>query len=163
LGLVPALVPRLKTYLVPWLARGRRHLPLIADTDLGAAFACAVLADHLDDYESFNICGAEFPTLREVIEFIAAEAGCPRPLYSVPYPAGYLFGQLMEALHPVLPGSSPFLTRSIVHLCENWVCAGERARTRLGYVPRKDWRTAVREHLAELRADGHRWPELRQA
>lgn len=162
LGLVPALVPRLKTWLVPWLGGGRKTLPLVADTDLGRAFACAVLAENLGDYESFNICGAEFPTLREVIGFIAAEAGCPKPLYSVPYPAGYLFGWLMETLQPVLPGSSPFLTRSIVHLCENWVCAGEHARAKLGYVPQKGWRTAVHEHLADLRAGGFLWPQLSQ-
>lgn len=162
LGLVPALVPRLKTCLVPWLGGGRKRLPLVADTDLGRAFACAVLADHLDDYESFNICGAEFPTLREVIEFIATEAGCPRPLYSVPYPAGYLFGWLMETLNPVLPGSSPFLTRSIVHLCENWVCAGDSARRKLGYTPRKDWRIAVREQLAAMQSEGTSWLPLKQ-
>jgi len=162
LGLVPALVPRLKTLLVPWLGGGRRHLPLVADADLGRAFALAARAGGLDDYESFNICGAEFPALREVIEFIAAAAGCPRPVYGVPYPAGYLFGWLMETLYPVLPGSSPFLTRSIVHLCEDWVCSGEAARTKLGYVPQKDWRQAVREHLADLRASGFPWPRLSQ-
>jgi nucleoside-diphosphate-sugar epimerase len=163
LGLVPALVPRLKTYLVPWLAGGRKHLPLIADADLGTAFARAVLADNLDDYESFNICGSEFPTLREVIEFIAVEAGCPRPIYNVPYSAGYLFGWLMEMLNPLLPGSSPFLTRSIVHLCENWVCSGDYARIRLGYVPQKDWRTAVREQLAVLEAQDYPWLPLTQS
>jgi nucleoside-diphosphate-sugar epimerase len=130
IGLVPALVPRLRTRLVPWLAGGHKRLPLVADTDLGHAFVRAVLAERLSAYESFNICGPAFPSLREVIDFIAREAGCPRPWYSVPYPAGYLFGWLMETLHPVLPGSSPFLTRSIVHLCENWVCAGHYARAK---------------------------------
>jgi nucleoside-diphosphate-sugar epimerase len=163
LGLVPALVPRLKTYLVPWLAGGRKRLPLVAGADLGRALARAAVAENLDDYESFNICGAEYPTLREVIEFIVAEAGCPRPLYSVPYSAGYLFGWLMETLQPLLPGSSPFLTRSIVHLCENWVCATERARRKLGYVPRENWRVAIREQLAELRTQGYPWPRLSQA
>lgn len=162
IGLVSTLVPRLKTYLVPWLAGGRKRLPLVADTDLGQAFAHAVLAEDLDHYESFNICGAEFPTLREVIEFIAAESGCPLPLYSVPYRAGYLFGGLMEKLHPLLPGSSPFLTRSIVHLCENWVCSGDYARTRLGYVPKKDWRRAIREQLAALEENGYPWLPLVQ-
>lgn len=161
LGLVPALVPRLKTYLVPWLAGGKKRLPLVAGSDLGNAFVLAALADNLDDYESFNICGAEFPTLREVVEHIASLAGCPTPLYSVPYPAGYLFGWLMEMLKPVLPGSSPFLTRSIVHLCENWVCATDYARHKLGYSPTQDWRIAVREHLADLATEGYPWPQLR--
>jgi nucleoside-diphosphate-sugar epimerase len=160
LGLVPALVARLKTYLVPWLAGGRKRLPLVADADLGKAFALAARAEHLDDYESFNICGAGFPSLREVVEYIADTAACPTPRYSVPYPAGYAFGWLMETLHPLLPGSSPFLTRSIVHLSENWVCATDYARRKLGYVPAKDWRLAVREHLAYLAADGFPWPRL---
>ena len=162
LGMLPALVPRLKTYLVPWLAGGRKRLPLVADTDLGAAFALAAIADGLNDYESFNICGTEFPTLREVVQFISAETGCPRPLYSVPYPAGYAFGWLMETLKPVMPGSSPFLTRSIVHLCENWVCPSNYARQKLGYTPKQDWRVAVREHLADLKAEGYPWPRLCQ-
>jgi nucleoside-diphosphate-sugar epimerase len=162
LGMIPALAPRLKTYLVPWLAGGRKRLPLIADTDLGNAFVRAATAEGLNDYESFNICGAEFPTLREVVEFICAETGLPKPLYSVPYPAGYAFGWLMEKLKPILPGSSPFLTRSIVHLCENWVCPSDYARKKLGYIPQKDWRVAIQEHLADLKTEGYPWLRLYQ-
>ncbi len=162
LGMLPALVPRLRTCLVPWLAGGHKRLPLVADTDLGQAFALAARAEGLNDYESFNVCGSEFPTLREAVEFIAAETGFPKPLYSVPYPAGYAFGWLMETLKPVMPGSSPFLTRSIVHLCENWVCPNDCARRKLGYTPKKDWHTAVSEHLTDLKAEGYPWPRLCQ-
>lgn len=162
LGLVPALTPRLRTYLVPWLAGGRRRQALVADTDLGQAFARACVAEDLDDYESFNICGAEFPTLREVVSFIATETGFPKPLYSVPYPAGYAFGWLMEMLYPLLPGY-PFLTRSIVHLCESRFCPSDYATRKLGYVPEKDWRVAISEHLADLKTQGYPWPRLSQA
>ncbi len=162
LGILPALVPRLKTYLVPWLAGGRKHLPLVADTDMGESFALAAVTKGLNDYESFNICGKNYPTLREVIDFIAAETGVPKPLYSVPYPAGYAFGWLMETLKPLMPGTSPFLTRSIVHLCENWICPNDYAHHKLGYAPKKDWRPVVREHLAELKTEGYPWPRLCQ-
>lgn len=162
LGLVAALAPRLRTRLVPWLAGGRSRLPLVADSDLGEAFALAAVASGLDDYESFNICGPEQPTAREVIEFVADEAGAPRPFYSVPFISGYLFGWLMETLHPILPGKAPFLTRSIVHVAEDWPCATERARRKLGYTPRRDWRTAVREALTELKAAGLPWQSLAQ-
>ncbi|MCA1846638.1 MAG: NAD-dependent epimerase/dehydratase family protein [Actinobacteria bacterium] len=162
-GLVPALAPRLRTRLVPWIAGGRSRLPLVADTDLGDAFARAAVADGLDDFESFNICGPDFPTTREVIDCIAAETGFPAPLYNVPRPAAHAFGWLMERLHPVLPGSSPFLTRSLVHLAGDWFCAGDRAEQKLGYIPRKDWRAAVRESLAELRGNGYPWPRLAQS
>lgn len=162
LGMLPALLPRLRTYLVPWLAGGRKRLPLVADADLGRAFALAAVAEDLSDYESFNVCGAEFPALREVIEFISAQTGFPRPLYSVPYPAGYAFGWLMETLKPILPGSSPFLTRSIVHLSEDWVCPNDYAQKKLGYVPEKSWRIAACEQLADLKAEGYPWPQLAQ-
>ena len=163
LGLLPALVPRLRTYLVPWLAGGRKRMPLVADTDLGHAFALAAVAENLNSYESFNICGAAFPTMHEVVEFIAEETGFPKPLYSVPYSLGYAFGWLMEKLHPILPGSSPFLTRSIVHLSEDWMCSNDSAQQKLGYVPQKDWRVAAREHLADLGAARYPWPRLAQA
>ena len=162
LGTLPAIVPRLKTYLVPWLGGGKKHFPLVADSDMGNAFLLATLADNLNDYESFNICGTEFPTLREVITYVAEKAGVPKPLYSVPYPAGYLFGWLMETLNPILPGSSPFLTRSIVHLCEDWICPNDYAQKKLGYVPEKDWRLAVDEHLADLKTERFPWPLLCQ-
>lgn len=162
LGMLPAIVPRLKTYLVPWLGGGRKHLPLVADTDLGRAFTLAATTENLNDYESFNICGRDFPTLREVVSYIAQQAGVPKPVYGVPYRAGYMFGWLMEAIKPVLPGSSPFLTRSIVHLCEDWICPTGYAEQKLGYVPQKDWRVAVDEHLADLKSDGYPWPALCQ-
>lgn len=163
IGIVPALTPRLRTRLVPWLAGGRSRLPLVGDTDLGQAFALAAVAEGLDDFESFNICGAEFPSTREVIEFIAGEAGVPKPWYSVPYPAGHAFGWLMERLHPLLPGTSPFLTRSLVHLARDWFCPSDYATKKLGYVPAKDWRTATAEALAQLKADGYPWLRLAQA
>lgn len=144
LGLVAALVPRLRTRLVPWLSSGRARLALVADTDLGAAFALAAVVGGLADHESFNICGPDFPTAREVITFLAEETGLPLPRFSVPYPAGYAFGWLMERL----PGNSPFLTRSLVYVAEDWWCRTDRAADKLGYRASKDWRTAVRETLA---------------
>ena len=161
-GLVPALVPRLRTRLVPWLDRGRRRLPLVSDTDLAAAFALAATAPGLADYESFHIVGPELPTLREVIDHIAVTAGCPRPWVSVPQRLGYVAGGLMERLPPVLPGRSPFLTRSIVYLCEDWYCTNDHAGRTLGYVPRKGWRLAVDEQLQGLAAAGYPWPRLSQ-
>ncbi len=160
LGLVPALAPRLRTHLVPWLAQGRSRMSLIADTDLGQSFVLAALADKLNNYESFNICGSEFPTTREVVSFICEETGLSKPHFSVPFTLGYVFAWLMETLHPILPGSSPFLTRSIVHLSEDWLCSTDYATKKIGYIPKKDWRVAVREALIELKANGYAWPKL---
>jgi nucleoside-diphosphate-sugar epimerase len=162
LGLVPALIPRLRTRMVPWLSGGHSRLALVADTDLGRAFALAATAQALGPYESFNICGPSFPTTREVFTYLAALSGSPAPLFSVPHSLGYPFAWLMEALHPVLPGSSPFLTRSLVHVAEDWYCATDRAHDKLGYVPTKDWRVAAQEAVAELEQRGFPWPLLSQ-
>mgnify|MGYP001814967147 FL=1 len=162
LGLVPALVPRLKTWLVPWLAGGNSRMPLVTDSDLGEAYVKACLAQSLDDYESFNICGSEFPRTREVIRYVADKTGAPAPLFSVPYPAGYAFAFVTEKLFPILPGKAPFLTRSIVHLSEDWLCRTEYARNKLDYKPQKDWRCALDEALDELKARDYPWPRLAQ-
>lgn len=162
LGLVPALVPRLKTYLVPWLASGKSRLPLIADSDLAEAFVAAALADGLNRYESFNICGSSFPDTREVINYIAEKTGVSKPLYSVPYVAGYAFAWLMETLFPVMPGKAPFLTRSIVHLAEDWYCATDYAEQKLGFKASKPWQTALDEALLELKQHDYPWPYLSQ-
>ena len=162
LGLLPVLVPRLKSRLVPWLAGGKSRLPLTADTDLGRGFVAATLAEELQAYESFNICGQEFPTTREVINFVVEKTGLPKPIYSVPYPAGYAFAWLMEKLYPVVPGKAPFLTRAIIHLAEDWVCATDYAEKKLGYRPEKDWQTATEEALAALKANNYPWPYLAQ-
>jgi hypothetical protein len=123
----------------------------VADPDLGQPFALAALAEGLADYESFNVCGADFPSSREVIEFIAGETDSLRPWYRVPYFAGYSFAWLMEKLNPILPGSSLFLTRFLVHVTQNWFCPSHYASQKIGYVPQKQWRTAVQVAVAELK------------
>jgi len=106
-GLLPMLLPRLKTHLVPWLAGGQMRMPLVTGEDMGRAFMLAATAEDIADYESFNICGSDLPTMREFFHFLAEETGLPRPHYSVPYPAAYAFGWLMEKLNFLLPGD-PF-------------------------------------------------------
>lgn len=162
LGLVPALVPRLKTYFVPWLAKGKSRMPLISDSDIAMAFIAAISAKNLHSYESFNICGRSFPTTREVVNYISEKTGVPKPLYTVPFAVGYLFAWLMEKLFPVLPGKGPFLTRSIVHLAEDWYCTNEYARKKLGYIPVKTWQAAMDEALDELKKHDYSWPYLSQ-
>jgi nucleoside-diphosphate-sugar epimerase len=164
LGLLSALVPRLRTRLVPYLA-GECRMPMIADSDLGQAFALAATAPagRLSSYESFNIGGPSYPTVREVFEFAARESASPLPAFRVSYAAAYVFAWLTEVLSPLLPGSSPFLTRSIVYLAEHRDCPTDYAREKLGFRPSRDWRDAAREALAELRERGFPWPRLGQA
>ncbi len=165
LGLVPALVPRLRTRLVPWIDQGRARLALVGRDDIAQAFVLAATSDAIDTYDAFNISGPESPTAREVFQWIAEESGLPLPWFSVPRSAAYAFGWLMEKVHtvlPFLPGGAPFLTRSIVYLAEDWPVSTDYAQNKLGFRPTTDWRAATRSALRELRAAHYPWPKLAQ-
>jgi len=149
LGILPILVPRLKTHLVPWVAGGRTSLPITAGEDIGAAMALAATAPGLSGYEGFNIVGPQVPTVRQVIEFLHAEYGLPCPHFSVPFALAYPFAWLMEKLNPVVPWD-PLVTRSVVHLLEEVNVDNQRAAARLGYQPKVQWRDAIRAQMAEM-------------
>ncbi|MHB1671994.1 MAG: NAD-dependent epimerase/dehydratase family protein [Acidiferrobacter sp.] len=150
LGLLPILVPRLRTHLVPWVVGGRTHLPIVDGRDIGQAFACAVAAIDLPPYESVNIMGPIAPTVREVITLLHEEHGLPCPHFSVPFGLAYPFGWLMERLDPIVPWE-PLVTRSIIHLLEEVHVDNNKAARVLGYSPVYDWRDTVRTQLAEMR------------
>lgn len=149
LGVLPILVPRLKTHLVPWIVGGRTSLPITDGRDIGQSFALAAVADGMDDYEGFNIVGAEIPTLRAVIALLHEEFAVPSPHFSVPFRIAYAFAWLMEVLHPLLP-RDPLVTRSIVHLMEEVHVDNRRAEQKLGYHPAYSWRESVRAQMQEM-------------
>lgn len=149
LGLLPILVPRLKTHLVPWVAGGRTGLPITAGEDIGEAMALAATAPDLQGYQSFNVVGPEVPKVRQVLELLHTEFGLPLPHFSVPFPLAYAFAWLMEALNPLIPGD-PLVTRSIIHLLEETGADNGRAAALLDYQPRVNWRDAIREQMAEM-------------
>ncbi len=149
LGILPILVPRLKTHLVPWVAGGRTHLPLVDGRDIGQAFALAATADGLADYESFNTVGPEVPTVRQVIDYLHDKFGLPRPHFGVPFAIAYAFAWLMEKLDPLVPWD-PLVTRSIVHLMEEVGADNSKAERQLGYHPVHNWREAVFAQMAEM-------------
>ncbi|SEJ10567.1 NAD-dependent epimerase/dehydratase family protein [Demequina mangrovi] len=161
-GLVPALIPRLKTGMVPWVDGGRAHLPLTAGEDLGRAFALAATAEDLEGFTPIIAIGGEQPTAREVFSFIAAHAGTPRPRFSAPRNAAFRFAGLAERLERLSPGPAPFLTRPLVHVGLDWHVESTRARELLGYEPQVDWRDAARAGIEERRALGFPWPRLAQ-
>lgn len=154
LGFLSLLYPRLKTHLVPWVAGARARVPLIDAYDIAQAYYLATINDTLEGFESFNICGPTFPTMREVINFLHSETGVPRPHFGVPLWGAYVFAWLMETLNPFLPGD-PFLTRAIVHLGEDWYAPSDYAKERLGYQASIDWKTALRGQLLDMKNNGY--------
>ncbi len=151
LGVLPILIPRLKTHFVPWVAGGHTGLPMIDGRDIGQAFAYAVTASRLADYESFNIVGSEIPTVREVIDFLHDEYGLPKPHFGVPFAIAYPFAWLMEKLDPIVPWE-PLVTRSIIHLLEETGADNVKAERLLGYRPTHPWREAIHVQMREMAA-----------
>ncbi len=149
LGLLPLLVPRLKTHLVPWVNGGRTSMPIVAGSDIGEAFALAVTAEGLQGYQSFNVVGPSVPTAREVITHISKTFNVPRPHFGVPFFIAYPFARFMELLDPIVPWE-PLVTRSIVHLLEETSPTNERARDRLGYRPTVPWQDAINTQMQEM-------------
>lgn len=149
LGILPVLVPRLKTHLVPWVAGGRTGLPLVDGRDIGQAFALAVYAEGLGDFEGINIVGPQVPTVREVINFLHREYGLPLPHFGVPFGIAYPFAWLMEKLDALVPWE-PLVTRSIIHLMEETGADNDKAMRLLGYHPQHHWQEAVAAQMAEM-------------
>jgi len=150
LGLLPILLPRLQTRLVPWVAGGKTGLPIISGKDIGQAVVRAAVAPGLATYESFNIVGPEVPTVRQVINYISDNFGYPKPLFSVPFPVAYTFAWLMEKLDRAVPWE-PLVTRSIIHLLEETQASNDKARERLGYAPEIHWKEAVRNQIDAMK------------
>lgn len=149
LGLLPLLVPRLKTRLVPWVSGGNTSLPIVAGADIGRAFVAAARAGGLGPYEAFQIVGPEVPRVREVLEFLHRTYGLPLPRFNVSFPMAYRFARLMELLDPLVPWS-PLITRSMVHLLEETAPSNARAEQRLGYRPQVPWQEAIQIQMAEM-------------
>lgn len=150
LGLLPILLPRLRTHLVPWVNHGATTLPLIDGRDIGEAIALATQANMPSSYQGINVIGSEKPTVREVIDFLHDEFGYPRPHFSVTFALAYRFAALMEWLDRFVP-FDPLVTRSIVHLLEETGANNEKAKQLLGYEPKFNWRDTVCMQMAEMR------------
>jgi nucleoside-diphosphate-sugar epimerase len=149
LGILPILLPRLKTHLVPWVADGKTSLPVIDGQDIGEAMKCAAIAEKLNGYQSFNIVGKKVPSVREVIEFIHNEFAYPKPHFSVAFFIAYPFAWLMEMLDPIVPWE-PLVTRSIIHLLEEVSADNSRATKMLGYQPCHNWQDAISRQIQEM-------------
>lgn len=149
LGVLPILVPRLKTHLVPWVASGCTSMPITDGRDIGQAFALAATTVGLADYDGFNIVGPEIPSVRQVITFLHEEFQLPMPHFSVPFALAYPFAWLMEKLDPLVPWE-PLVTRSIIHLMEEVRVDNKKAEQLLKYRPTYPWQEVIRTQMAEM-------------
>lgn len=148
LGLLPILLPRLKTHLVPYVAGGHTSMPIVDGRDIGQALHKAALVEGLSGYQSFNIVGPSVPSVREVIDLLHKH-DYPKPHFNVPFPMAFAFAWLMESIDPIVPWE-PLVTRSIIHLLREVNADNQRAMDILGYEPKYHWREAVETQIAEM-------------
>ncbi len=160
LGILPLLLPRLKSHLLPWIAGGKTGLPLIDGRDIGQAVVRAALAPQLPAYAAFNIVGPEIPRVREVINYISDHFDYPKPHFSLPFFAAYRFAWLMEKLDRVFPWE-PLITRSMVLLLEETGANNEQAHALLGYIPEIHWQEALHRQLSEMKS--HQFKNMKMA
>jgi nucleoside-diphosphate-sugar epimerase len=149
LGLLPLLLPRLRTHLVPWVGKGRTTMPLISGRDVGRAMALAAVSERVDDFTVIDVVGREQPTGREVLRFLKAAYGFPLPHFGVSFPMAYAFAKFMEMASRFTPWD-PFITRSIVLLLEETAPNNDVAKSLLGYEPQVHWKDAIRAQMAEM-------------
>ena len=146
LGLLPILLPRLKTHLVPWVKSGSTNMPIIDGRDIGRAFKLTCLADIEPNFEAFNIVGPTIPSTRDVIEFIHQHYRYPQPHFSVPFFIAYPFAWLMEKLDAIVSWE-PLVTRSIIHLLEDTHADNQKACKQLGYQAEIHWQEAIKKQI----------------
>ncbi len=150
LGLLPILLPRLKTHLVPLVKGGNTQMPLVSGDDIAQAFVRAGVGDKsLNDFEGFNIMGKEVPRVKEVLSYIHEKHNYPYPHFSVPFLIAYPFARLMELLDPIMP-TDPLIVPSIIHLLEDTDTDNKKAEELLGYEPQREWRDVLDEQIEEI-------------
>jgi len=152
LGLLPILLPRLKTHMVPFIQRGETSLPLIDGADIGLAFKLASEASLKESHTVLDIVGKEVPLVKEVFAYLHNSHGYPLPHFSVPFGFAYVFARFMRALHTVLP-SDPLIVPSVVLLLEETHATNEKAKEVLGYEPKVSWKESVDIQVAQMNSE----------
>ena len=150
LGLLPILLPRLKTHLVPYIEKGKTTLPLIDGADIGLAFKLASTASLKESFSVIDIVGKEIPTVKEVFTYLHDKYHYPLPHFSVPFGFAYLFARAMRALHKVLP-FDPLIVPAVVLLLEETHANNDKAKELLGYEPQVDWKESIDVQIAEMK------------
>jgi nucleoside-diphosphate-sugar epimerase len=149
LGVLPILLPRLKTHLVPWINHGSTSLPLINGVDIAQAFYLAATKSLNEKFYTIDIVGKEIPTVEEVLNYLYVKHDYPLPWYSVSFGFAYLVARFMRAFYKCTP-FDPLLVPAIVLLLEETDANNDHAKEILGYRPVVDWRDSIDMQIEEM-------------
>lgn len=150
LGVLPILLPRLKTHLVPWLNHGTTSVPLINGKDIAQAFILSATKLLKEDFYTIDIVGKEIPNAREVFDYLHTKYGYPLPLYSVSFNMAYLVARFMRCIYKLTP-FDPLLVPAVVLLLEETNASNNKAKEILGYEPVVDWRESIDIQIEEMK------------
>jgi nucleoside-diphosphate-sugar epimerase len=139
-GLLPLLISRLNSSLLPHNRGKYGYLPLVDGIDLGQAFTRAALAPESAGYVSMNILGPDQPSHAEVIQFIQQHMGFKQNSIGLPR----FINQLLHPMLALIPhGSSRLFTRNLSDYLSNPRLSNEFAQQQLGYDPTVSWQASL--------------------
>ena len=150
LGLLPILLPRLKTHLVPYIKKGSTSLPLLDGKDLAQGLALASTKKLENSLTIVDIVGKEIPTVKEVFEYLHQTYNYPLPHFSVPFNIAYLFARSVRFVHKFLP-FEPLIVPSIVLLLEETNATNHKAKELLGYEAKISWQKSIDKQIAQMK------------
>jgi nucleoside-diphosphate-sugar epimerase len=149
LGILPILLPRLKTHLVPWINHGKTSLPLVDGRDIGLAFQLSATVSLKNKFNIIDIVGREIPGVKQVFNYLHDKYKYPLPHFSVTFKFAYFFSRIMQLIHKVIPGD-PLIVPAIVLLLEETKATNEKAEKILGFNPKIHWKESVDLQLEEM-------------
>lgn len=149
LGILPILLPRLKTHLVPWIENGNTSLPLINGKDIGTAFKLASLANIENNYNNIDIVGKSIPTVKEFFTYLNKKYFYPLPKFNVSFETAYKVAFFLRRTHKLLPGD-PLIVPAVVLLLEETNSNNLMAKRILNYTPQIDWKESIDEQIMEM-------------
>lgn len=159
LGLLPVLLPRLKTGLVPYIEKGETSLPLIDGNDLASAFLQSMKAKLDGNYLKIDVVGKNIPKVKDLFEYLHVKYRYPLPRFSVSYKVAYLFGRSIRFISNILR-VEPLLVPSVVLLLEETNSNNDLAKKLLGFQPIVDWKVSVDIQIVEMKIRKEGWMPL---
>jgi len=150
LGILPMLLPRLRTRLVPWISFGETTLPMIDGQDIGIAFYHAASIEELPNkFNVLDIIGPEVPTVKMLINYLNSKYGYPRPWFNVSFKLAHFFAKILVKLMKLKDGH-PLLFPAIVFLLQESKSTYKNAQNTIGFTSSISWKESLDSQMEDF-------------
>ena len=140
-GLLPFLLSKSNSTLLPFIQGQFGYLPLIDGQDIGQAFIRAALAPEHAQYESINVVGSECPKQSEVFEFLHRHYTHSGLRMGLPASLATLYLKLLAVIQHNC--QHPVMTSSLANQLLNPLISNSKANDLLGFDPQISWQASV--------------------